>query len=58
MEYFSSIVWNGGEEWIVSLLAEKMEKLSYMLIEGTIKRSEPLTVLPRPPAFDLFNFKA
>lgn len=27
-------------------VAEKMEKLSYMLIEGTVKCSEPLTFLP------------
>lgn len=44
MKYFSSIVWNGWEEWVVSMLAEKLEKLSYMLIEGTVKCSEPLTI--------------
>lgn len=32
------------KSWVVSMLAEKMEKLSYMLIEGTVKDSEPLTI--------------
>lgn len=37
------------------MLAEKMEKLSYMLIEGTVKCSELLTFFFFP--FDLFNFE-
>lgn len=43
-KYFSAVLWDGIKKGVVSMLAEKMEKLSYMMIEGTVKCSEPLTL--------------